>query len=76
MIKIRILPADTVAKLVKHRRDKPRNWVQILESVRFFICSVAFFFLCYPCDALEGSTSTRVLHYLIMLIHINDIKLL
>ena len=72
--KVRVLPADTVAWLVEHRRDKPRNWVQILASVRFFFFSVAFFLLCYPCEALEGSISIRVLHYLITLTNKNDIK--
>ena len=44
----------------KHRRDKPRTWVQILASVRFLFYSVAFILLCYPCEALEGPISTRV----------------
>ena len=40
--------------------EKPRTWVRVLASVRFFICSVASFLLCCPCEALEGSISTRV----------------
>ena len=59
-IKIRVLSADTIAMRVEHRRDKPKTWVQILASVRFVICSVAFFHLCYSCEALEGPISTRV----------------
>ena len=31
-----------------------------LAGVRFFICSVASFLLCCPCEALEGPISTRV----------------
>ena len=42
-IKIQVLPTDTIAQWVEHRRDKPRTWVQILASVVFFICSVSFF---------------------------------
>ena len=57
---IRHLPADTVAQSVERRRDKPRAWVQILASVRVCICTVAFFLLCYPCEALEGPNSTEV----------------
>ena len=45
---------------MSHQRDKPRTWVLILASVRFFICSVALFLLCYPCEALEGQILTRV----------------
>ena len=55
-IKIRDLPA--VAQSVEHHRDKPRTWLQIEASVRFFICPVAFFLLCYPCEALEGPISS------------------
>ena len=47
-IKIRVLPADTVAYSVEHRRDKPRNWVQILASVRFFNL-----FCCILCSLLS-----------------------
>ena len=42
-IKIQVLSTDTVAQWVEHLRDKPRNRVQILASVMFFISSVAFF---------------------------------
>ena len=51
-IKIQVLPTDTVAQWVEHRRDKPRTWVQILGSAIFF--PLRSFFLCYPGDALEG----------------------
>ena len=34
--------------------------IDILASVTFFICSVAFILLCYPCEALEGPILTRV----------------
>ena len=40
--------------------EKPGTWVRVLASVRFFICSVASFLLCCPCDALEGPISTKV----------------
>ena len=40
--------------------EKPGTWVRMLASVRFFICSVASFLLCCPCEALEGPISTRV----------------
>ena len=59
-IKIRDLPADTVAQSVENRRDKPRAWVRILASARFLICSVASFLLCYLGEALEGPISTGV----------------
>ena len=54
------LPADTVVRSVERRRDKPRAWVRIQASVRFLFCSVAFFLLCYPCEAIEGPISSRV----------------
>ena len=40
--------------------EKPGTWVRVLASVRFFICSVASFLLCCPCDAQEGPISTKV----------------
>ena len=40
--------------------EKPGTWVRVLASVRFFICSVASFLLCCPCDALEEPISTKV----------------
>ena len=40
---IQVLPTDTVAQRVEHRRDKPKTWVQILARVIFLFCSVAFF---------------------------------
>ena len=40
--------------------EKPGTWVRLPASVRFFICSVASFLLCCPCEALEGPISTRV----------------
>ena len=36
-IKIRDLPADTVAQLVERQRDKQKAWVQILASVRLLL---------------------------------------
>ena len=45
---IQVLPTDNVTQRVEHRRDKPRTWVQILASVIFFICSVAFFLSLLP----------------------------
>ena len=40
--------------------EKPGTWVRLPASVRFFICSVASFLLCCPCEALESPISTRV----------------
>ena len=37
--------------------DMPRTWVRVLASVIFFICSVASFLMCCPCEALEGPIS-------------------
>ena len=58
-IKIRDLPADTVAQCVEHLRVKPWTWVRILASVRFFICFIVFFLLCNPGEALEGPIFTE-----------------
>ena len=44
-IKIQVLPTDTVAQWVEHRRDKPRTCVQILASVRIFIRSVMYIYI-------------------------------
>ena len=44
----RDLPADTVAQLVERLRVKPRACVEILASVRYLICSVAFFLSLLP----------------------------
>ena len=41
-------------KIIKKGKEE-----RIIASVRFFICSAAFFLLCYPCEALEGPISTR-----------------
>ena len=40
--------------------EKPGTWVRVLASVRFFICSVASFLLCCPCEAMEGPISKRI----------------
>ena len=40
--------------------EKPGTWVRLPASVIFFICSVASFLLCCPCEALEGPISTGV----------------
>ena len=37
--------------------EKPGTWVRLPASVIFFICSVASFLLCCPCEALEGPIS-------------------
>ena len=58
-INILELSTDTVAQLVERLGDKQRAWVPILASVRFLICSVAFFLLCYHGGALEGPISTE-----------------
>ena len=47
-IKIKDMPNDTVFQLVERRRDKPRALIRILASVRFVICSVAFFLSLLP----------------------------
>ena len=57
-IRIQVLSTDTVDQWVEQRRDNPKTWVRILASVIFFICSVAFFLLCYPYEALEGQLWT------------------
>ena len=54
------LSADTVAQFVERLRYKQMAWVRILASVRFFICTILFFLLFYPGEALEGSISTVV----------------
>ena len=36
------------AQSVERHRDIPKAWVMILASVRFVICCVALFLLCYP----------------------------
>ena len=59
-IKIRLLPDDNVAQSVERRRDNPRAMDRILASVSFLICSVAFFLLCYPGEALQDPFSTGV----------------
>ena len=59
-IKIQDLPPDTVDQSLARRRNKPRACVLILAIVRFFICSIAFFILCYPCEVLEHKILTRV----------------
>ena len=56
-----------------NNRDKPRTWVQILASVIFFNCSVAFF-LCYPGEALECPISTGVCKNSRVLIQITAYK--
>ena len=45
----------------QHRRkdateqiEEKKTWVRVQASVIFFICSVASFLLCCPCEALEG----------------------
>ena len=60
-IKIQVLPTGTSRLVGKASAlEKPRSWVRVLASVRFFICSDASFLLCCPCEALEGPISTRV----------------
>ena len=60
-IKIQVQPTVTRSLVGKASAlEKPRTWVRVLASVRFFICSVASFLLCCPCEALEGPISTRV----------------
>ena len=48
------LPADTVAQSVERLCDKRKALVRTVASVRFFICFVVFFLLCYLGEALEG----------------------
>ena len=56
LIRIKILDLldDTVVQSIERRSDKPKAIVRIIVIVRFFICSVAFFLLCYLGEALEG----------------------
>ena len=59
--KIQVLPTGTRSLVGKASAlEKPRTRVRVLASVRFFICSVASFLLCCPCEALEGPILTRV----------------
>ena len=68
MIKIQVLPTDTVAQWVEHWRDKPRTLVHILASVIFLFVPLRSFFLCYSGEALEDPISTGVCKNLTMLI--------
>ena len=64
-IKIRDLPADTVALSVERRRDMPRAWVRILANVRFFLfVPLRSFF----CATLAKRWKVQLRHNLIMLI--------
>ena len=73
-IKIQVLPTDAVAQWVEHQCDKPRSWVQILASVIFLFCSVAFFLSLLPDEALGGPISTGVCKNLTMLIQITTYR--
>ena len=57
--------ADTIAQS-EHRRDKPRDCVQILSSVRFFFYCVLSSLL--PVQSIGWSNFDKGLHNLIMLI--------
>ena len=73
-IKIQVLPTDTVVQWVKHRRDKPRTCVQILASVIFFICSVAFFLSLLPWRSVGRPNFVWDLQNLAMLIQITTYR--
>ena len=73
-IKIQVLPTDSVAQSVEHRRDKPRTRVQILASVIFLFAPLRSFFLCYTGEALEGKISTGVCKNSAMLIKTTTYK--
>ena len=55
-IKIQVLPTDTVAQWVEHRRDMPKDLGSNPSECHIFLA----FFLCYPGEALEGPISTGV----------------
>ena len=52
--------------------EKPGTWVRLPASVIFFICSVASFLLCCPCEALR-SNFDKGRHNLTTLIQETDI---
>ena len=70
-----LLTAFTVAQWVEHRRDKPRTWVQILASVYFFICSVAFFLPLLPWRSVGRSNFDWGLQKLDIVDSNNDIQI-
>ena len=59
-IKICELLADTTAQSVDCLHDKQMAWVRILASVRFFICTVTLFLLCYAGKTLKSPILTGV----------------
>ena len=61
-INIQVLPTDTVAQWVEHRRDKPWAWVRILASVISLIYSVAFFLSLLPWRSFGTSNFDWGLH--------------
>ena len=73
-IKIQVLPTDTVAQWVEHRRDEPRTWVQIIASAIFLFCSVAFFLSLLPCRRVGRYNFTSVFKDSTMLIQITTYK--
>ena len=73
-IKIQVLPTDAVAQWVEHRRDKPRTCVQILASVMFLICSVAFFLSLLPRRSVGRSNFDWSLQKLTIVHSHNDMQ--
>ena len=65
-IKIRDLPADTVAQSAKRRRDKPNAWVRILASVIFYLFRCVLSTL-LTWQSIGRSNFDRGLHNLVML---------
>ena len=61
---LQLIPLHNTAVLIKIFRflkaselEMPRTWVGVLASVRLFICSIASFLMCCPCEALKGPIS-------------------
>ena len=59
-IKIQVLPTDTVAQWVEHRRDMLKDLGSNSSECHLLFVSLCSFFLCYPGEAVECSISTGV----------------
>ena len=51
---------NAMAQFVECLHDKQKACVRILARVKYFVCSFAFFLLCYPGEALECPILTQV----------------
>ena len=59
-IKIQVLPTDTVAQWVEHRRDMLKDLCSNSSECNFLFVPLCSFFLCYLGEAVECSISTGV----------------